>query len=64
MPQVAPAAAARAVRSAMTAMIVSVACLAASTGLVVAFFNVYLRDEVGVSTGAISRWKYAASAVR
>jgi MFS family permease len=40
-------------RASMVAMTVSVACLAASTGLVVAFFNVYLRDEVGVSTGAI-----------
>ena len=40
-------------RGAMRAMIVSVACLAASSALVVAFFNVYLRDEVGVTTGAI-----------
>ena len=44
---------ARSLRATMIAMVVSVACLAASTALVVAFFNVYLRDEVGVSTGAI-----------
>jgi MFS family permease len=52
-PDGAPAAPQRSMRSLMAAMIVSVACLAASTGLVVAFFNVYLRDELGVSTGAI-----------
>jgi MFS family permease len=37
----------------MVAMIVSVACLAAATALVVAFFNVFLRDEIGVRTEAI-----------
>jgi predicted MFS family arabinose efflux permease len=34
-------------------MIVAVACLAGASALVVAFFNVYLRDEIGVPTEAI-----------
>jgi predicted MFS family arabinose efflux permease len=53
VPDGAPPAPQRSLRSVMIAMIVSVACLAASTALVVAFFNVYLRDEVGATTGAI-----------
>jgi predicted MFS family arabinose efflux permease len=37
----------------MAAMIAAVACLAAATALVVAFINVFLRDQVGVRTETI-----------
>jgi MFS family permease len=43
----------RSLRRDMAAMIVAVAGLAGASALVVAFFNVYLRDEIGVRTEAI-----------
>jgi MFS family permease len=52
-PAGAPSAPPRSLRRDMAAMIVAVACLAAATALVVAFFNVFLRDEIGVRTEAI-----------
>ena len=49
----APAAPPRSLRRDLLSMIAAVACLAGATGLVVAFFNVFLRDEIGVPTEAI-----------